>query len=121
MSNPRLTHQDKGSSLKRLGAGIRSFSTKVGRFLRRDLLSTFLLVASLVLLIVFFSLVGSLGSDAEGQKGPLSTVSRLATAQRIRSAELLDYDHQAVVVTDTGIKLYADYPESDAATQDLYQ
>jgi cell division protease FtsH len=121
MSNPRLTHQDKGSSFKRLTERIQAFFAKVGRFLTRDPLSTFLLIASLVLLIVFFSLVGSLSSAAEGRKVPLSTISRLASAQRIRSAELLDYDHQAVATTDTGIKLYADYPESDAATQDLYQ
>jgi cell division protease FtsH len=121
MSNPRLTHRDKGSRFNRLSTGVQTFVTKAGRFLTRDPLSTFLLVASLVLLILFFSLVGSLGSSAEGRKVPLSTISRLGSAQRIRSAEMLDYDHQAVVVTDTGIKLYADYPESDAATQDLFQ
>jgi cell division protease FtsH len=121
MSNPRLTHQDKGSSFKRFGNGVRTFFAKVGRYLARDLLSTFLLVASLILVIVFFSLIGSLGSAAEGRQVPLSTITRLGSAQRIRSAELLDYDHQAVVTTDTGIKLYADYPESDAATQDLFQ
>jgi cell division protease FtsH len=121
MSNPRLTHRDKGSSYKRFSTAVQTFFSKVGRWLTRDPLSTFLLVASLVLVILFFSLVGSLSSSADGRKVPLSTITRLGSAQRIRSAELLDYDHQAVVTTDTGIKLYADYPESDAATQDLFQ
>jgi cell division protease FtsH len=120
MSNPRLTQRGKSSSFKRLTEGISAFFGRIGRFLTKDLLSTFLLVASLVLLILFFSFVGSLGSDASGRQVPLSTISRLASAQRIRSAEMLDYDHQAVVVTDTGIQLFADYPESDASTQDLY-
>ena len=32
---------------------------------------------------------------------------------------MLDYDHQVVVETDGGLQLYADYPASDAATQEL--
>jgi cell division protease FtsH len=121
MSNPRLTNQDKPSLAQRGLDRVRSFFTPIGRFLARDLLSTFLLFASIALLIVFFSLVGSLGAEGSGRKVPLSTIERLGKAQRIRDAELLDYDHQAVVTTDTGIQLYADYPEDGSATQNLVQ
>jgi cell division protease FtsH len=121
MSNPRLTHQDKASRGRRAVESVRAALAPVGKFIARDPLSSFLLLASLVLLITFFSLIGSLGSEGEGRKVPLSTISQLGSAQRIRTAELLDYDHQAIVTTDTGIRLYADYPESDAATQDLFQ
>src|SRR5215469_4951500 len=115
MSNPRLTAQEKASWVRRSSDWFRDRLTPIGRFLLRDTLSTFLLVASIVLLIIFFSLVGSLGAEGSGRKVPISTVERLASAQRIRAAELLDYDHQAVVTTDTGIQLYADYPEDGSA------
>jgi cell division protease FtsH len=121
MSNPRPTNQDKPSLGQRGLDRVRGFFAPIGKFLARDLLSTFLLVASIVLLIVFFSLVGSLGAEGSGRKVPLSTIQRLGTAQRIRDAELLDYDHQVVVTTDTGIQLYADYPSDGSATQDLVQ
>jgi len=122
MSNPRLASKTHGSSRTRRALdGVREGLQPVWRFLTRDLLSTFLLVASLVLLTLFFSLLGSLGPEGGGRQVPLSTLTRLAGAQRVRTAEMLDYDHQAVVVTDTGIQLYSDYPGSDAATQDLYQ
>jgi len=119
MSNPRLTNQDKPSLGTRGLERVRGFFAPIGKFLARDLLSTFLLVASIVLLVVFFSLVGSLGSEGTGREVPLSTVTHLAEGQRIREAELLDYDHQVIVTTDTGIQLYADYPSDGSATQDL--
>ncbi len=121
MSNPRLTNQDKPSLGQRGLERVRGFFTPIGKFLARDPLSTFLLFASVVLIVVFFSLVGSLGAEGSGRKVPLSTIERLGGAQRIREAELLDYDHQAVVTTDTGIQLYADYPEDGSATQNLVQ
>ncbi len=117
MSNPRLAqHKKKSPFLERA----RDIASSIGRFLGRDPVSTFLLVASLVILILFFSLLGSLSSEGSGQKVPLSTVNKLAEGELIRSATLLDYDHQIVVETDAGPQLYADYPSSDAATQQLF-
>jgi cell division protease FtsH len=88
-------------------------------YLRRDPLSTFLLAASAAVVVVFFLLLGSLGGGASGEKVPLSTLTQLAESKRLRSVELLDYDHQAQVETTTGAELYANYPSSDAATQGL--
>ena len=121
MSNPRLAAKQKSrspfltASRERLGMVF----GPIWKFLRKDLLSTFLLVASLVLLILFFSLLGSLGSEGSGDKVPLSTITDTARTGRVKTAELLDYDHQIVVETDLGLRLYADYPSSDAATQQL--
>jgi cell division protease FtsH len=119
MSNPRLTNQDRPSLGQRGVQRVRDFFAPIGKFLARDLLSTFLLIASIVLLIVFFSIVGSLGAEGTGRQVPLSTVQKLAENTRIREAELLDYDHQVVVTTDTGLQLYANYPSDGSATQSL--
>ena len=122
MSNPRLAAKHtKRSRSHEIGERIREALAQIGRFLMRDRLSTFLLVASLALIVTFFSLLGSLGSDASGRKVPLSTVTQLGTGQLLRTATLLDYDHQVVVETVGGLQLYADYPSSDAATQGLFQ
>jgi cell division protease FtsH len=122
MSNPRLASSHRTRSRfrdagERIGGGV----TWIGRLLRRDPISTFLLAGSIAILIAFFSLLGSLGPEGAGQKVPLSTLAKLAEAERLRSTTLLDYDHQAVAVTDSGLELYADYPASDAATQQLFQ
>jgi cell division protease FtsH len=117
MSNPRLATTKKRRSL---GEGAADLLGPVWRLVRRDPLSTFLLVATLALLITFFSLLGSLGPEGAGRKVPLSTVTELAEGQLLRSATLLDYDHQVVVETKGGLELYADYPASDAATQQIF-
>jgi cell division protease FtsH len=119
MSNPRLSG---GQDTHSRGEWVSKAADKlapIGKFLARDLLSTFLLVASIVLLILFLSLVGSLGSEGSGTEVPLSTVSSLAKNGKLQSAELLDYDHQVTVQTDEGQQLYANYPASDAMTQTL--
>ncbi|HVW48475.1 MAG TPA: ATP-dependent zinc metalloprotease FtsH [Solirubrobacterales bacterium] len=116
MSNPRLASAKKKRSL---GDRVADLVGPVWRFLRKDPLSTVLLVASAVLLILFFSLLGSLGPEGSGEGVPLSTVTKLAEEKQIVAAELLDYDHQIVVETSSGLQQVADYPGSDAATQQL--
>jgi cell division protease FtsH len=117
-SNPRLAQNRRRSPVLE---AMRSFFGGIGRWLRRDRLSTFLLFASIALLITFFSLLGSLGPEGKGQKVPLSTVTRLANVQRIRTAILLDYDNQVIVTTGSGSELYADFPSSGATTQEVFQ
>jgi cell division protease FtsH len=117
MSNPRLASTKKRRPFLE---GVGEALAPVWRFLRRDLLSTFLLGASIALLITFFSFLGSLGPEGEGEKVPLSTITHLGNTERIRGATLLDYDHQVVAETNGGLELYADYPASDAATQQIF-
>jgi cell division protease FtsH len=89
------------------------------RALMSDPLSAFLLAASIALAIAFFVLLGSLRPEAKGQQVALTDITTLASAQQIRSAVLLDHDHQVVAQTDTGLQIYADYPSSDAATLEI--
>jgi cell division protease FtsH len=121
MSNPRLASSQRSRSRLREGAErIGQALAPIGRFVRRDPLSTFLLGAALVLIIAFFSLVGSLGPEGEGENVPLSTLTKMGEEERLSSVTLLDYDHQAQAETNTGELVYADYPASDAATQNLF-
>ena len=115
MSNPRLASNRKKRSFGERAAVVYG---PILKFLTRDPLSTFLLAASIVLVFVFFSLLGSLGSEGQGTKVPLSTITNTGD-DRIASATLLDYDHQVEVKTVLGLEMYADYPASDAATQEL--
>jgi cell division protease FtsH len=122
MSNPRLASHQRAPSWPREAAErVRDGLIPIGRFLARDRLSTFLLLASLGLVIAFFSLLGSLGSEATGRKVPLSSLTQLAEGDLLRSATLLDYDHQVEAVTAGDLALYADYPASDAATQQIFE
>jgi cell division protease FtsH len=120
MSNPRLANTGHKRSPAQL-AMQRALDTlrAILRTVTRDPLSAFLLASSIALAIAFFVLLGSLRPQAEGQQVALTNITTLANAQRIRSAVLLDHDHQVVVQTDTGLQLYADYPASDAATLEI--
>jgi cell division protease FtsH len=121
LSNPRLANsQRKRSPLRDVLGRAGEFLRAVGRALARDPLSAFLLVASVVLAILFFTLLGSLGPEHKGQQVALTDITSLAQSQRVRSAVLLDNDHEVVVQTDTGLELYADYPASDAATLSIF-
>ncbi|HEV3319145.1 MAG TPA: ATP-dependent zinc metalloprotease FtsH [Solirubrobacteraceae bacterium] len=66
-------------------------------------------------------LLGSLRPQGRGQQVALTNVVTLANSQHIRSAVLLDHDHQVTAQTDTGLEVYADYPSSDAATLTLLE
>ncbi|MGA9875054.1 MAG: ATP-dependent zinc metalloprotease FtsH [Solirubrobacteraceae bacterium] len=98
-------------------------ATDIGQSLLRsftkDPLSTFLLIASIALAVTFFVLLGSLSPEGKGQQVALTTITTQSQAQHIRSAVLLDHDHQVIAQTDEGIQLYADYPSSDAATLEI--
>jgi cell division protease FtsH len=118
LSNPRLTAQKKPN---RFLEGAKSVTGRVGKALRRDPLSTFLLLAGIALIITFFSMLGSLGPEGHGSKVPLSTLTRYGQAGLLSKVTLLDYDHQAQALTKGGAELYADYPASDAATQPILE
>lgn len=121
MSNPRISsaHPRRRSAtrdtLAQWGATLKTFFAA----LTRDRLSVVLLAATVALLILFFSLLGSLNPSASGQQVALTEINSQAKASRITSATLLDHDHQVVAQTDTGVQIYAYYPSSDAATEDL--
>src|ERR1700722_12703519 len=119
-ANPRLTNHSKHSARTDLARRATEAAHSVGRLLARDPLATFLLLTSIGLVIAFFTLLGNVAPGAEGHKVSLSSLNQLAAGQQVRSATLLDHDHQVVAFTSTGLKLYADYPSSDAATLQVY-
>jgi len=92
---------------------------KSARWARRDKFSLFLLVASIALTFLFFSLLGSIGPDSPGRQVPLSQVTQMAKSDDIKRATLLDQDARVVVDTTTGEQLWAAYPQSDAQTANL--
>jgi cell division protease FtsH len=118
--NPRLASQRKHSPARALAGRVADGLRSAGRLLTRDPLSSFLALASIALTITFFALLGHLGPSAEGRKVSLSDLTALASGQQVRSATLLDHDHQVVAFTSTGLELYANYPASDAGTLQLY-
>ncbi len=121
MSNPRLTSSARRHSrAHRAAQRLAGASSAVGRALTRDPLSAFLLAASVGLAIAFFALLGSLRPQAQGHQVALTNITTLAGAQRIRSAELLDHNHQVIAQTNTGLQIYADYPSSDSATLEVF-
>ncbi len=87
---------------------------KVGRWFLKDPLNTMLIVASLVLTILFFSLLGAIQPSSPGEQVSLSRVSELTATKQVESAELLDQDSRVVIETANGRTVWAAYPSSDA-------
>jgi len=96
-------------------------ATAAGRWFVKDPMSTFLLLASIALTIVFFSLLDSIGPGSPGDPVPISEIGALTESERIQTATLLDHDSRIVVQTTTGDELWAAYPNSDAQTASLVE
>jgi len=89
------------------------------RFWYKDLLRTGLIVASVVIAITFFAMLGSTKPESPGQPTTLSEISKLSNAKAITTATLLDNDARVVVTTNTGQQFWAAYPASGATTQQM--
>jgi cell division protease FtsH len=120
VSNPRLAAQNRKRTPSREAATfVLDVLRAIWKWLTRDKMALFLLVAAIAVAITFFTLLGSLKPQGHGQQVSYSNVLSLTRAERIRTAELLDRDHQVVARLDNGTLVYADYPSSDTATNDL--
>ena len=91
----------------------------VVKWLRKDMLSSFLLFASIALTILFFVFLDDIGPSSPGQRAAISQIGELADEKRIEGAVLLDHDSRVVVDTTAGSVLWAAYPSSDAQTANL--
>ena len=91
----------------------------LGRWFARDPLSTGLMVTSLILVFLFFHLLGQIQPSTSGERIPLSQVFKLADDHQVSEATLLDQDARVLMETKAGTLLYASYPESDAQTSSL--
>ncbi len=96
-------------------------AVSVGRRLAKDPLNTLLIVASLGLTILFFSLLGEIKPSSGGERVPLSQITKLSKEKKIEAATLLDEDARVIVDTRGGQVLYAAYPHSDAQTSSLFK
>ncbi|HWH93626.1 MAG TPA: ATP-dependent zinc metalloprotease FtsH [Baekduia sp.] len=120
MSNPRLASAHRRPSPpRRAAAAVGAVLSALARRLGKDLLTTGLLVASVLLAIVFFTLLGSLKPEGHGQEVPITQITSEAAAKQLSAITLLDQDHQVLATTTSGQSQYANYPASDAATQRL--
>ncbi len=99
----------------RLADGIRF----VAKATAKDPLATFLLMASVILAVTFFVLLGSLKPRSPGEGVSLSYAFQLAQNRQIASAVLLDHDARVVIETSNGRTVWAAYPKSDAQTSSL--
>jgi cell division protease FtsH len=75
------------------------FASNARRLLFRDLLSLFLLIASIGLAIAFATLLGAIKPGSSGTEVPLSTVQTLASQHYIAGATLLDHDSRVEILT----------------------
>jgi cell division protease FtsH len=91
----------------------------IGRWIARDRLSAMLLVASIGLAILYFTLLSDIEPSSRGTRVPLSEITELTEDKQIETATLLDEDSRVVVETKDGQVLYAAYPSSDAETSSL--
>ncbi len=74
-----------------------TFATSARRFIFRDKIALFLVIASVGLLIAFFSLLGAIGPSSHGSQLPISRVLSLADHGQIATATLLDHDNRVEV------------------------
>ncbi len=94
-------------------------AVSVGRWFAKDPLNTLLIVASIGLTILFFSLLGQIQPSSGGEKVPLSEFTRLTEDKQVETATLLDQDSRVVAITKNGREVYAAYPSSDAQTNGM--
>ena len=81
------------------------FASGTRRFLTRDPLSLFLLLASIGLGITFALLLGSIQPSSYGRQVPISTVQQLARKHELATALLLDHDDRVEVKTTASTPL----------------
>jgi cell division protease FtsH len=110
-SRPNAVRRVAGSAGTVLGGLVRP--------LLKDRLSLFLIVASAILTLLFFSFLGDTKPSSPGTEVPLSTITQRSAEKGIVSASLLDYDSRVVVESSDGRVLWAAYPGSDAQTTAL--
>jgi cell division protease FtsH len=79
-----------------------NFASGTRRVVFKDLLSLFLLVASICLAIAFATLLGSIQPSSSGMQVPISAVQTLAKHREIASAVMLDHDNRVEFVTSVG-------------------
>jgi cell division protease FtsH len=86
-------------------ATVGDIASSTRRFVFRDPLALFLLLASIALAVTFALLLGSIQPSSAGRPVPLSTVQKLAKQHRIAAALLLDHDNRVEIKTTSSTPL----------------
>src|SRR3984957_18327929 len=73
------------------------FGTGARRLIFRDKIALFLILASVGLVVAFFTLLGAIGPSSHGSQLPISRVLSLANHDQIATATLLDHDSRVEV------------------------
>jgi cell division protease FtsH len=73
------------------------FGTGARRVIFRDKIALFLVLASVGLVVAFFTLLGAIGPSSHGSQLPISRVLSLANHDQIATATLLDHDNRVEV------------------------
>src|SRR5580693_3450275 len=73
------------------------FASGARRVIFRDKIALFLVLASVALLITFFSLLGAIGPSSHGSELPISRVLQLAQHKQIATATIYDHDNRVEV------------------------
>ncbi|MDA0174265.1 ATP-dependent zinc metalloprotease FtsH [Solirubrobacter taibaiensis] len=89
------------------------------RPLLKDRFSAFLLIASVALTVLFFSLLGATQPSSPGREIPFSSMLQYSESKGIVRATLLDEDARVVATTSGGALFWSAYPASDAQTTAL--
>jgi cell division protease FtsH len=82
-------------------AAVGGFASGARRVVFKDLLSLFLLLASIGLAVAFATLLSSIQPGSSGREVPVSTVLKLAKGREIENATLLDHDNRVELSTAT--------------------
>ncbi len=116
---PRLPKRPSPAAGREVLRAVAEHLAPVGRWFLKDPLNTLLIVASVLLTVTFFSLLGEIQPSSAGEKVPLSRVLELTEDEQVKTATLLDQDARVVIDTKNGRTVYAAYPGSDAQTNGL--
>src|SRR5665647_293042 len=99
--------------------GVTEGLRRAGSLIGKDPLSFLLALSSIVLAVLFFSLLNSANPSAPGMKMSLTDINNLSRHNLVARATLLDHDSRVVVNTRTGGIFWAAYPKSDAETAQI--
>src|ERR1700754_2057926 len=99
LKRPNFARQAAGRLGEVLGGLVRP--------LLKDRLSAFLIVASTILTILFFTFLGDTKPSSPGDEVPLSTVTALSEQKAVVNARLLDYDARVVIKSADQRELWA--------------
>jgi cell division protease FtsH len=110
--------RNKAGDVKDFAKGIALF---VVDYFRTQPIVGFLLGLAIILMTVFFLLLGKLGPESPGEEVSLDQVYNAAEQRQVESATIYEEDSQIGVSTSGGQEVWASYPEGEGMTSSLVE